>query len=71
MGTTQLYTSEEFHWGKLKLKNNPKTQLQVKPAKESVETHKPLGNLLLHAPGLAYLITAPSIDNVGGKKDVE
>lgn len=57
--------------GKTKTKNNPKTQLQVKPAEETVRTHKSLGNLLPHAPGLAYLLTAPFIDNLGGKRDVE
>lgn len=60
MGTTQLYTSEEFYWGKPKLNNNTKTHLQVKPAKESVESHKPLGNLLPRAAGLAYLINNSS-----------
>lgn len=71
MGTMQLYTNEEFYWGKPKLKNNPKIQMLLKPAEESVETHKPVGNLLPHAPGLAYLMTAPFIDNLGGKRDVE
>lgn len=60
-----------FFWGKTKPKNNPKTQLQVKPAEESVKTHKSFDNLLSHAPGLAYLITAPFTDNFGGKRDVE
>lgn len=68
MGTTQLYNSEEFYWGKSKLKNNPKTQLQVKPAESSVETHKPLGHLLPHASGPPYLIEAPFISNLGGKR---